>query len=344
MSGPLHLLVTGGTGFIGSHTVALLLEAGHEVTILDNLSNSDASVVDRLQRITGRRPAIVVGDVRDAALLSDTFARQPVDAVLHFAGLKAVGESVAKPLDYYEVNVGGSVTLFQAMAAAGVNTIVFSSSATVYGDPAENPITEACPRAPANPYGRCKAMIEDILFDQAAADPDWRVAILRYFNPVGAHPSGLIGEMPRGVPNNLMPYVAQVAAGQRPFVQVFGDDYPTPDGTGRRDYIHVMDLAKGHVDALAYLRREQRSLTVNLGRGAGVSVLEMIHAFTTAAACELPYRIGPRRPGDVPEYWAVADKAHRELGWQATRTVSDMCADTWRWMQFSKTLDSGSTP
>ncbi|MCX7897885.1 MAG: UDP-glucose 4-epimerase GalE, partial [Rhodocyclaceae bacterium] len=291
------ILVTGGLGYIGSHTVVELMAAGHDVTIIDNLSNSKASVLDRLGEICGRRPAFYEGDIRDRAAVR--VALSGCQAVIHFAGLKAVGESVAKPLAYYDNNVIGSIRLFEAMAEAGVKTLVFSSSATVYGNPQTVPIPEDAPLGATNPYGRTKLMIEDILRDLHAADDAWRIALLRYFNPVGAHPSGRIGEDPQGVPNNLMPYIAQVAVGKRPYLSVFGDDYPTPDGTGVRDYIHVVDLALGHLAALAVLAREGGLLTVNLGTGRGYSVLEMVRAFEKASGRPIPYRIAPRRPGDV---------------------------------------------
>jgi len=327
------ILVTGGTGYIGSHTCVALLRTGHEVLVLDNLSNSDAGVLDRLEKICGRRPGFIAGDTRDAALLDRLFASQPVRAVLHFAGLKAVGESVAKPLEYYDNNVGGSLQLLAAMRRAQVRTLVFSSSATVYGDPASLPIREDFPRCATNPYGRSKLVVEDILADLHAAEPDWRIARLRYFNPVGAHESGLIGESPRGTPNNLMPYVAQVAAGLRPAVNVWGGDWPTADGTGVRDYIHVMDLAEGHVAALDCLDRQGGMVTVNLGTGRGHSVLEMVRAFEKASGRPVPYNMAPRRPGDIAQCWADPTLARRLFGWQAKRGIEQMCADAWRWQQ-----------
>lgn len=327
------ILLTGGTGFIGSHTAVALAAAGQQAILLDNLCNSRADVVDRLERICGARPLFIEGDIRDGTLLDRVFAEHAISAVIHFAGLKAVGESVAKPLAYYENNVGGTVALLSAMGRAGVRTLVFSSSATVYGDPASVPIREDFPRSATNPYGRSKLIIEDILADLHQAEPDWRIARLRYFNPVGAHESGLIGEDPQGIPNNLMPYVAQVAEGRREFLNVFGGDYPTPDGTGVRDYIHVMDLAEGHVAALDYLRREGGLLTVNLGTGRGVSVLEMVRAFERASGRPVPYRIVERRPGDVAQCWADPGLAQRLLGWRARRGVEEMCGDGWRWQR-----------
>ncbi len=327
------ILVTGGTGFIGSHACVALAQAGHELLILDNLCNSRADVVERLAGICGRRPLFVEGDVRDAARLDEVFDRHSIRAVIHFAGLKAVGESVAKPLEYYDNNVHGTLQLLAAMRRAQVRSFVFSSSATVYGDPASVPICEDFPRSATNPYGRCKLMVEDILADLHLAEPDWRIARLRYFNPVGAHASGLIGEDPQGLPNNLMPFVAQVAAGRRAFLNVWGKDYPTPDGTGVRDYIHVVDLAEGHVAALDYLDRQGGMLTVNLGTGRGYSVLEMVQAFARASGREIPYRIAARRPGDIAACWADPGLANRLLGWKATRSLEQMCADAWRWQQ-----------
>jgi UDP-glucose 4-epimerase len=330
------ILVTGGTGYIGSHTCVALAQAGHELLILDNLCNSRADVVDRLATLCGRRPAFVEGDCRDAGLLHEVFDRHRIRAVLHFAGLKAVGESVTKPLEYYDNNLHGTVRLLAAMRRAEVRTFVFSSSATVYGDPASVPIREDFPRSATNPYGRSKLIIEDILADLLVAEPGWRIARLRYFNPVGAHESGLIGEDPQGVPNNLMPYVAQVAAGQREFLNVWGNDYPTPDGTGVRDYIHVVDLAAGHVAALNYLEQQGGLLTVNLGTGRGYSVLDMVRAFSAASGRQIPYRIAARRTGDIAQCWADPALANRLLGWQATRGLDEMCADAWRWQQYAQ--------
>lgn len=325
------ILVTGGAGFIGSHTCVALLDAGHDVVVLDNLCNSDATVLQRIGRICGREPVFIEGDIQDASLLKQLFEEHPITAVMHFAGLKAVGESMQLPLIYYENNVSGTLTLLAAMKNAGVRTMVFSSSATVYGNPASVPITEDFPRSTTNPYGTTKLVIEDILADLHRAEPDWSLARLRYFNPVGAHESGLIGENPRGIPNNLMPFIAQTAAGLRGELTVFGDDYDTPDGTGVRDYIHVVDLADGHVAALDYLQREKGLLTVNLGTGQGASVLEMITTFERVNHCKVPYRISDRRPGDIARCWADTGLANELLGWQADRTLEHMCSDSWRW-------------
>ncbi len=328
------ILVTGGVGYIGSHTVGELLGAGFDVFVIDNLCNSRASVLDRIGSIAGRVPDFVQMDVRDRAGLRQLFADHRFDAVIHFAGLKAVGESVAQPLSYYDNNVGGSIVLFEVMAEAGVKTLVFSSSATVYGDPHRVPICEDFPLSATNPYGRSKLMIEDMLRDLAHSDPSWRIALLRYFNPVGAHSSGLIGEDPNGIPNNLMPFVAQVAAGRLPELSVFGADYPTPDGTGVRDYIHVVDLAQGHLAALHVLAdRSAGVLTVNLGTGRGYSVLEMVRAFEKASGRSIPYRLVDRRPGDVATCYADPSKAAELFGWRAQRGIDEMCADTWRWQQ-----------
>jgi UDP-glucose 4-epimerase len=329
------VLVTGGAGYIGSHACVALQEAGYQVVVLDNLVNSHAEALERVGRIAGRQPVFVRGDIRDRDCLERLFAEHPVSAVMHFAGLKAVGESVAQPLDYYQNNVGGTLTLLQEMAAAGVRSLVFSSSATVYGDPASVPIREDFPRGATNPYGRTKQMVEDILEDWHTAHPEWRVARLRYFNPVGAHPSGLIGEDPQGVPNNLMPFIAQVAVGRREQLAVFGNDYPTVDGTGVRDYIHVMDLVEGHVAALRYLQQQGGLLTVNLGTGSGVSVLQLVAAFERASARPVPYQVVARRPGDVAECWADPGLAGRLLEWRASRSLQQMCEDAWRWQQMN---------
>ncbi|SDG59862.1 UDP-glucose 4-epimerase GalE [Propionivibrio dicarboxylicus] len=329
----MHILVTGGCGYIGSHTCVALMAASHQVTIVDDLSNSQASVVDAIARISGQRPDFVKGDVRDRALLRRVFSERKIDAVIHFAGLKAVGESVVQPLRYYDCNVGGAIALCEVMAECGVRTLIFSSSATVYGDPAAVPIREDFPRSATNPYGASKLMIEDILADLARADAEWKIARLRYFNPVGAHESGLIGEAPNGVPNNLMPYVAQVASGQRERLSIFGDDYPTPDGTGVRDYIHVMDLAEGHVAALACLRRDGGVVTVNLGTGRGYSVLEMVRAFERASGKRIDYAVVARRPGDVAACYADTTLAGERLDWRAKRGIDEMCRDAWRWQQ-----------
>ncbi len=324
-----HCLVTGGLGYIGSHSCVELLEAGHTVRILDNLSNSKPAVLERIAEIAGRRPEFIRADIRDRAALRAVLPG--CDAVIHFAGLKAVGESVAQPLRYYDNNVTGSIVLFETMAEMGIKTLVFSSSATVYGDPHSVPIREDAPLSATNPYGRSKLMIEDILRDVFRADPEWRIALLRYFNPVGAHPSGRIGEDPNGIPNNLLPYIAQVAVGRLECLSVFGNDYPTPDGTGVRDYIHVVDLAKGHLAALEALERHGGLITVNLGTGKGYSVLEMIRAFETASGRKIPYRISARRPGDVAQCYADPSLAQRLLGWRAEKDLAAMCADAWRW-------------
>ncbi|WP_300453737.1 UDP-glucose 4-epimerase GalE [Accumulibacter sp.] len=329
----MHVLVTGGAGYIGSHACVSLLAMGHTVSVVDNLSNSRVEVLDRVARIAGRRPIFFHGDVRDRDLLNRIFATTAVDAVLHFAGLKAVGESVTQALRYYDCNVGGAIALCEIMAEANVRTLIFSSSATVYGDPATVPIREDFPRSATNPYGRSKLMIEDILADLSRADDQWRIARLRYFNPVGAHESGLIGEDPNGEPNNLMPYVAQVAAGSRRQLSIFGSDYPTPDGTGVRDYIHVMDLVEGHLAALDYLLDKGGLLTVNLGTGRGYSVLEMVRAFERASGQAVPYALVARRPGDIATCYADPQLARRLLGWTAQRGIDDMCRDAWRWQR-----------
>ncbi|TCS71931.1 UDP-galactose 4-epimerase [Sulfuritortus calidifontis] len=327
----MKILVTGGTGYIGSHTVVELLAAGYEAVIVDNLCNSKADVLNRIERIAGHRPDFIQADVRDRAAMRDLFKAHRFDAVIHFAGLKAVGEAEAQPLRYYDNNVTGSLVLFETMMDAGVKTVVFSSSATVYGEPASNPIREDFPLAPANTYGRTKLMIEDMLRDLHRSDSDWRIGLLRYFNPVGAHDSGLIGEDPNGVPNNLMPYIAQVAAGRLPQLTVYGGDYATPDGTGVRDYIHVMDLALGHLAVLRHLACTPGLATVNLGTGQGHSVLEMVHAFERASGRAIPYQIAERRPGDIAAYYADPGLAERLLGWKAARGIAEMCADTWKW-------------
>jgi UDP-glucose 4-epimerase len=325
------ILLTGGAGYIGSHTCVELLRGGEDVVVLDNLVNSSAEAVRRVERIAGKGVTTIVGDIRDPALLRDVFARHPIEAVVHFAGLKAVGESGEKPLLYYQNNVAGTICLLDAMAEAGVRTLVFSSSATVYGNPQRLPLTEDHPLDPTNPYGRTKRMIEDILRDVASSAPEWRIALLRYFNPVGAHESGLIGEDPRGIPNNLMPYVARVAIGTYPSLRIFGNDYATPDGTGVRDYIHVVDLAAGHVAALARLRNQGGLFTVNLGTGKGCSVLEIVAAFESASGRKIPCQVVERRPGDVAACYADVSLAAAMLGWRATRDLRQMCADNWRW-------------
>jgi UDP-glucose 4-epimerase len=329
------ILVTGGTGYIGSHTVLSLMASGHDVLILDNLSNSSARVIDRIHKIAGKKPAFIEGDVRDKSVLKKLFSQHAFKAVMHFAGVKAVGESVAKPVDYYDQNVGGTIALLKAMQAAGVKTLVFSSSATVYGDPDKMPVRETAPCAPTSPYAQTKRMVENILADLHRAEPDWRIAALRYFNPVGAHESGLIGEAPSGTPNNLMPYIAQVAGGARPELTVFGNDYATADGTGIRDYIHVSDLAGGHVAALKKLEQGGGHLTLNLGTGKGHSVLDVIKAFEKASGRPVRYQIAPRRKGDVAEYWADPSLAAETLGWRAQKTLEAMCADTWRWQEMN---------
>ncbi len=327
----MRVLVTGGAGYIGSHTCVEMLGSGHELVVVDNLCNSKEESLRRVRALTGRDFDFVQADLRDRTALDGIFAAQSIDAVIHFAGLKAVGESVQFPLEYYDNNVSGTVTLCRAMAAAGVKNIVFSSSATVYGDPASVPIREPFPLFATNPYGRSKLFIEEILRDLHVADPTWNLVLLRYFNPVGAHPSGRIGEDPNGIPNNLMPFVAQVAVGKLPKLRVFGDDYPTPDGTGVRDYIHVVDLARGHLAALNKLHDQPGAVVYNLGTGRGYSVLEMVAAFAEASGRPIPYEIAPRRPGDIATCYADPAKARDELGWQAQYGIAEMVRDTWRW-------------
>lgn len=330
------VLVTGGAGYIGSHTVLSLLESGYEVLVLDNLCNSSVESLERVADLARRTPRFVEGDIRDRLLLDRLFAENTFDAVLHFAGLKAVGESVWNPLEYYDNNVHGSQVLFQACAKAGVYKLVFSSSATVYGEPAVIPITEACPAgSPTNPYGRSKLMVEQMIHDLALSDSSWRVAIMRYFNPVGAHSSGLIGEDPKGVPSNLLPYIAQVAVGKLPELAVFGDDYATPDGTGVRDYIHVVDLADGHLCALNALKTVKGSNVWNLGTGKGYSVLEVVRAFEAIIGRQVPYRVAPRRAGDIAACFADPGKAKAELAWEAKYDLDDMLKDTWRWQSMN---------
>ncbi len=328
-----RLLVTGGAGYIGSHTAVALLEAGHEVVSLDNYSNSSPRALERVQRIAGRPLTTIEGDVRDAALLARLFAQHTFDGVIHFAALKAVGESVEKPLDYYDNNVGGTLALLQAMQAAGVRRFVFSSSATVYGAPDALPITEQAPIRTTNPYGATKAMVEQVLRDLAAADARWSVVSLRYFNPIGAHPSGEIGEDPHDIPNNLFPFICQVAGGRRERLAVFGNDWPTPDGTGVRDYLHVVDLAAGHLRAFEFAQRQTGFTPVNLGTGRGVSVLQLVRAFETATGKAVPHAVTARRPGDIAECWADPSAAERLLGWRAERSIEQACADGWRWQQ-----------
>lgn len=330
------VLVTGGAGYIGSHATLCLLEKGYSVIVLDNLSNSSPESLARIEKICGRAPLFVQGDVRDGSMLEQVLRDHQVEAVLHFAGLKAVGESVREPLLYYENNVAGSVALCQAMARAGVFRLVFSSSATVYGEPDSVPYREDFPPGePANPYGRSKRMVEEMLRDLAASDERWSIALLRYFNPVGAHDSGLIGEDPNGIPNNLLPYIAQVAIGRLPELSVFGNDYPTRDGTGVRDYIHVMDLVDGHLKALQALETRRGAAVWNLGTGQGYSVLEMIQAFEHASGRIVPYRIVERRPGDIAECWADTALAADELAWRATRGLDEMMSDAWRWQSMN---------
>ena len=329
----MRILVTGGAGYIGSHTTLALLEAGHDVTVLDNLANSSEESLRRVEELTGRSVDFIKADLLDEAALDSAFAQSRPEAVIHFAGLKAVGESVAKPLYYYRNNVVGTVNLLQSMDRHGVRSIVFSSSATVYGASETVPLTEDMPMDAVNPYGRTKEQIEDILSDLGTADGSWRVALLRYFNPVGAHESGRIGEDPTGVPNNLLPFVAQVAVGRREKVMVFGNDYPTADGTGVRDYIHVVDLAAGHLAALEYVTAHAGVFRWNLGTGNGSSVLEVLAAFSKAAGREVPYEFAPRRPGDAAVSYADPTAAARDLGWSATRSLDDMCRDHWRWQE-----------
>lgn len=328
-----RVLLTGGAGYIGSHTYVALAEAGYQPVILDDFSNSHPAVLDRLEHLTGQRVICERGDVLQTGVVAELLRRYQCVAAVHFAGLKAVGESVQQPLRYYHVNVGGMLSLLQAMDSVGCRSVVFSSSATVYGDPASVPIKEDFPCAPESPYARTKLACEDILTSLIQSNPAWRVGILRYFNPVGAHASGLIGEDPNGVPNNLMPYVTQVAVGKRAKLQVFGNDYPTPDGTGVRDYLHVSDLAEGHVAALRALVAQNRSLTVNLGTGEGTSVLGVLKAFERASGRPVPFEFVPRRAGDVAQYFADVSLAESLLGWRATRTVEDMCRDSWHWQQ-----------
>ena len=332
----MHVLLTGGTGFIGSHTAVELIVAGHSVVIADNLANSSASVIDRIEQITGTRPGFYQIDVADKAALSRLFDENKLDAVVHFAGLKAVGESVAKPLLYYRNNLDTTLALLEVMASHSCKRFIFSSSATVYGMTNKVPFTEEMPAGGCtNPYGWTKFMIEQILRDAAVADPAMSVVLLRYFNPIGAHESGLIGEAPNGIPNNLMPYLCQVAAGKLPRLNVFGDDYPTPDGTGVRDYIHVVDLAKGHAAALTYSAAHTGAEVFNLGTGRGSSVLDLVKSFEKVNGLKLPYVIAPRRAGDIAECYADASKAERLLGWKAEKSLDDMCRDSWNWTKKS---------
>jgi UDP-glucose 4-epimerase len=333
MSAKGTILVTGGAGYIGSHTAVELLNNGYDVVIVDNLVNSKAEAVRRIERITGKQPAFHQVDVCDEAALAKVFDAHPITGTIHFAALKAVGESVAKPLEYYQNNLGGLLTVLKVMRARNVKQFVFSSSATVYGVPERSPIDESFPLSATNPYGQSKLIAEQILRDLEVSDPSWRIATLRYFNPVGAHASGLIGEDPAGIPNNLMPYVAQVAVGKLEKLRVFGSDYPTPDGTGVRDYIHVVDLAKGHIAALDALVKRDASFVVNLGTGQGYSVLDVVRAFEKASGRPVPYEIVARRPGDVAECYANPQAAADIIGWRATLGLDDMCADHWRWQE-----------
>ncbi len=327
------ILVTGGAGYIGSHTNVELLEAGYDIIVLDNLSNSQYTAIERVEDITGRQIEFIQADLRDKEATAAVFDRHSIDAVIHFAGLKAVGESVHIPIPYYQNNIGGTLNLLEAMNEAGVRNLVFSSSATVYGEPARLPITEDFPVSATNPYGRSKLIIEEMLADVHVSDPSWNIARLRYFNPVGAHESGRIGESPNDIPNNLMPYISQVAVGRLEKLSVFGDDYPTHDGTGVRDYIHVVDLARGHIKALEKLAQDPGLVTYNLGTGQGYSVLDMVRAFEKASGRRIAYEIAPRREGDIATCYADPSLAARELGWKAKKGIEEMCADTWRWQQ-----------
>lgn len=327
----MNVLITGGAGYIGSITCVQLLHAQIRPVILDSLINAKAAVVDRIEQVSGQRPAFIQGDVRDQAQVEAILREYAIDAVIHFAGLKAVGESVEQPLRYYDTNVHGSLVLINAMRTVGVKTLVFSSSATVYGDAQSMPLRETAPMSATNPYGRSKLMVEEILSDVVTSEPGWSMTALRYFNPVGAHPSGRMGEDPQGIPNNLMPYIAQVAVGRRDALRIFGNDYPTPDGTGLRDYIHVMDLADGHLSALRYAHGRSGHHVFNLGTGQGHSVIEMLEAFGRACGKKLPFEFAPRRPGDVAASWADPTRAQLALNWSAQRSIDTMCQDTWRW-------------
>ena len=327
----MSILVTGGAGYIGSHTAVELLNAGYDVVIADNFCNSHPEVLNRIAALTGKQPVFYEADVRDAAALNNIFSQHKIESVIHFAGLKAVGESTRLPLKYYQNNIAATLTLCEVMQQHNVFDLVFSSSATVYGDPHAVPINESFPLSATNPYGRSKLMVEEILRDVAKAEPRWGIVLLRYFNPVGAHASGTMGEDPNGIPNNLLPFISQVAIGRLPQLSVFGNDYPTPDGTGVRDYIHVVDLAIGHIKAIERIKQERGVLTYNLGTGQGYSVLEMIKAFELASGKQIAYKIVDRRPGDIAECWADPAYAANDLGWKAARTLHDMMQDTWRW-------------
>ena len=327
----MKVLLTGGAGYIGSHSCVELLQAGHEVVLYDNLCNANPAVLERIAQITGKRPTLIEGDVRDRMKLEDVLKKTGCEAVIHFAGLKAVGESVEKPLEYYDNNVVGSLSLIEAMQECGVHILLFSSSATVYGNPERLPLTEDHPLSALNPYGQTKLTVENILRDYQKSAPNMSIGILRYFNPVGAHESGLIGEDPKGIPNNLLPYVAQVAVGIREYLNVWGNDYPTADGTGVRDYIHVVDLARGHLQALEALASKKESFTVNLGTGKGYSVLEIVRAFETASGRSVPVKMAPRRAGDIATCYADATLAKQKIGWIAQYDLDKMCADAWNW-------------
>ncbi|WP_159566565.1 UDP-glucose 4-epimerase GalE [Budvicia diplopodorum] len=328
----MKVLITGGTGYIGSHTCVQLIDAGHTPVVIDNLCNSKVSVLDRIEKLTGHRPEFYHGDVRDAALLNKIFTEHTIDSVIHFAALKAVGESVNKPLEYYDNNIHGSLVLVEAMSRAGITNFIFSSSATVYGEQPVVPYVETMQTGrPSSPYGNSKLMIEQCLQDLQKAQPEWSIALLRYFNPVGAHPSGTMGEDPQGIPNNLMPFIAQVAVGRRDSLSIFGNDYPTPDGTCQRDFIHVLDVADGHIAALNKVTNRPGVYIYNLGAGFGYSVMDVVNAFSQACGKPIAYRFAPRREGDLAKFWADPTKAANELNWQVKLNLADMCADTWRW-------------
>lgn len=334
----MNILITGGAGYIGTHTSVTLSQAGHAVVLLDNFCNSNRSVLGRLQKILGKVLPCIEADVRDTDTVERVLHEYKIDAVIHFAGLKAVGESVTNPVLYYANNVQGSISLFQAMQKVGVKTLVFSSSATVYGQPQYLPYDESHPTNPMNPYGRTKLQVEEILLDLATSDPGWKIAVLRYFNPVGAHESGLIGEDPKGVPNNLMPYIARVASGELLELNIFGNDYETRDGTGERDYIHVMDLSEGHLAALGFLKSHHGRHVFNLGAGQPISVLELVHSFMNMSGMQVSYRFVSRRLGDLPSYYATLSLAKERLGWRPQKSLDDMCLSTWHWQQYGRTL------